>query len=233
MKAVDMADMIVQEKEMEKQIKVLFKNDEWILLRPLTFESSKKYGSNTKWCTTYNDQTYFTKYSSNGVLIYGINKKTGYKVASYYSLDKSNPEFSFWNSTDVRIDSMETELPFELLKVIQTENRSNKTNVQLFDKKSEEKGGLLSKFSSTTNRIASAFIRENDESNVVEDETGPEIDFESTLNELREAELRPLDQSELNELNEYLAYGDFSTERTDESNVTERTEIIQRILNRR
>jgi len=230
MKATDIADMIVQEKEMEKQIKILFKNDEWILLRPLTFESSKKYGSNTKWCTTFNDSSYFTKYSSNGVLIYAINKKNGYKVASYYSLDGINPEFSFWNSTDVRIDSTETELPFELLKVIQTENRSNKTNAQLFDKKPEEKGGLLSKFSSTTNRIASAFIRENDESNMVEDETGPEIDFESTLNELREAELRPLDQSDINE---YLTYGNYSTERTDESNVTERTEFIQRILNRR
>lgn len=253
-KAVDMADLVVQEKEMEKQVKVIFKNDEWIILRPLTFAASKKYGSNTKWCTTFNDQTYFNKYTTNGVLIYCINKKTGYKVASYFSLDKNNHEFSFWNATDIRIDSMETELPNELLKLIFTENKSNKSNKELFDKQSEEKGtSLISKFGSfATTRIASAFSRENDESNIMEQ---VEEMVQESLNDVRETELRPLDENDFNgileagidpasvdDVNPYLTYGDVGGEITEQNpfltfrdrttELRHRNEIIQNILNR-
>lgn len=254
-KAVDMADLVVQEKEMEKQIKVIFKNDEWILLRPLTFAASKKYGSNTKWCTTFNDQSYFDRYTTNGVLIYCINKKTGYKVASYFSLDKKNHEFSFWNATDIRIDSMETELPNELLKLIFTENKSNKTNKDLFDKQSEEKGtSLISKFGSfATSRIASAFSRENDESDIMEQ---AEEMIRESFNDVREAELRPLNENDfngvletgldpgsVNDVNTYLTYGDVGRETTEQNpfltygdtatELSDRSEIIQRVLNRR
>ena len=47
-----------------------------------------------------------------------MNKKSGYKVASFCSLDKNDPEFSFWNQKDTRIDSLQSELTEGLLKVI-------------------------------------------------------------------------------------------------------------------
>jgi hypothetical protein len=82
------------------------------------------------------------------VLIYCINKKTGYKVASFRSLDKSDPEFSWWNQKDNRIDSLQSELPDELLKVIRVESLEKpKTNRFLLsdeDRKAEDK--FLSKF---------------------------------------------------------------------------------------
>lgn len=131
MNALSIAELSSDVKDLEKQVKVLFENDEWILVRPLTFLSSKKYGSNTKWCTTSeNNPEYFLKYSKKGVLIYCINKVTGYKVASFYSLQKDDPEFSFWNQKDNRIDSLETELTDELRKIILDESKSKgaKTN---------------------------------------------------------------------------------------------------------
>lgn len=117
--SVTFAETIVQNKEMEKQIKIIYQDDEWLLLRPLTYQSSKKYGSNTKWCTTFeNSDEYFIKYSKKGVLIYCINKLTGYKVASFYSLDEIDPEFSFWDQIDVRIDSLQTKLTPNLREII-------------------------------------------------------------------------------------------------------------------
>lgn len=117
--AVSVADMKVETKDMENQIVKVFEDGEWLLVRPLTYLASKKYGSNTKWCTTQsNNPEYFIKYSSKGVLIYCINKKSGYKVASFYSLDKNDPEFSFWNQKDTRVDSLQTELTDELRKII-------------------------------------------------------------------------------------------------------------------
>lgn len=124
MNSLSIAELSSDIKDLEKQVKILFENDEWILVRPLTFLSSKKYGSNTKWCTTSeNNPEYFLKYSKRGVLIYCINKITGYKVASFYSLHKDDPEFSFWNQKDSRIDSLETELTDELRKIILDESK--------------------------------------------------------------------------------------------------------------
>ena len=116
---LEIAENKAIEKEMETQVARVFEDDEWLLLRPLTFESSKKYGASTKWCTTTeHNPEYFNKYARRGVLIYCISKTRRYKVASFYSLDKSEPEFSWWNEKDTRIDSLETELPMNLRELI-------------------------------------------------------------------------------------------------------------------
>lgn len=150
--AVSIAEIVAQGKDLEKQVKVVYDSDEWLFVRPLTFNASKKYGSNTKWCTTTeSNPEYFTKYASRGVLIYCLNKKTGYKVASFRSLDKNDPEFSWWNQKDSRIDSLQSELPDELLKVIRVESMDNKPKTNRFllsdeDRIAEDK--FLSKFGS-------------------------------------------------------------------------------------
>lgn len=128
---LNIAELKVESKGLENEIVKVFEDDEWLLVRPLTYLASKKYGSNTKWCTTQSDNPeYFLKYTKKGVLIYCINKVTGYKVASFYSLEKNDPEFSFWNQKDAKIDSLDSELTDELRKIIQTISKASdaKTN---------------------------------------------------------------------------------------------------------
>jgi hypothetical protein len=138
--SVSIAEMISQGKDLEKQVKVVLDTEEWLLLRPLTFQSSRKYGSNTKWCTTQeNNPDYFMKYSNKGVLIYCINKKTGYKVASFYSLDKGDPEFSFWNQKDTRVDSLDTDLTDDLRLVIYNESKAKGAKTNRFLLSDEER----------------------------------------------------------------------------------------------
>jgi hypothetical protein len=149
--ATSLAEISASNKDLEKQVKVVYEDEEWLFIRPLTFNASKKYGANTKWCTTTeSNPEYFIKYSSKGVLIYCLNKKTGYKVASFRSLDKNDPEFSWWNQKDSRIDSLQSELPDELLKIIRNESlKDAKTNRFLLgeaERIKEDK--LLSKYSS-------------------------------------------------------------------------------------
>ena len=130
---LSMAEMKVTTKQMETQIVKLMDTDEWLIVRPLTYLASKKYGSNTKWCTTSEgNPEYFIKYSTKGVLIYCINKVTGYKVASFYSLDKNDPEFSFWNQKDSRIDSLDTELTDEIRLLIQSVSKDKKAKTNRF-----------------------------------------------------------------------------------------------------
>jgi hypothetical protein len=53
----------------------LFKNNNFELVVPLTFEASKKYGANAKWCTTTRcDDTMFNKHNEMGSLAYLIIK---------------------------------------------------------------------------------------------------------------------------------------------------------------
>lgn len=130
------------EKEMEKQVHKISDDEEWLMLRPLTYESSKKYGSNTKWCTTHNERSYFDKYTKGGILIYMINKKTGVKVAVFRSLKHSDngstKEFSFWDQKDINIDSLESGLPDYIKSNIMEEIKNNPyTNLEVYAKRNK------------------------------------------------------------------------------------------------
>jgi hypothetical protein len=116
---MSLADLKLVDKEMEKQIEKLFENDEWLVLKPLSYLSSKKYGASTKWCTASDrEPDYFYKYIKRGLLIYVINKKTGDKVAGFKNIDSSyERETSFWNITDQRVDSLETGLPNHIMDI--------------------------------------------------------------------------------------------------------------------
>jgi hypothetical protein len=126
MTQLGVAELKADMKELESQVKKIYDGDEWLVVRPLTYHASTKYGANTKWCTTAaNEYSYFRKYATNGILLYMINKVTGVKVACYKSLQISDPEFSFWNQIDKRIDSLESGLPYEILQIIQNETLNN------------------------------------------------------------------------------------------------------------
>jgi hypothetical protein len=195
---LSLAELKVESKGLENEISKVYEDDEWLLIRPLTYLSSRKYGANTKWCTTQTDNPeYFLKYSKKGVLIYCINKVTGYKVASFYSLDRNDPEFSFWNQKDSRIDSLDSELTDELRKIIQETSKDKKAKTNRFllsDEQREREEKLLnnktyrsSSFLSEpvpeptqvreervlSNRIEAAIRRENEE---VEESSSPEVE---------------------------------------------------------
>jgi hypothetical protein len=211
--SVSIAEMRVDMKEMETQIIKIHEDDEWLLLRPLTYASSKKYGSNTKWCTTQEtNPEYFTKYTSKGVLIYCINKVNGYKVASFYSLDKNDPEFSYWNQKDSRIDSTDSELTLELIGFIRdyVKDPKVKTNRYMLgdDMRAKEDVLLKSKTYKSgsvpmdveestwqserqlSTRIDEAIRRENYEEDVIEEPQQDMMEV-SEMTELCETEPEP------------------------------------------
>ena len=116
-----------------KEVVKVIDDQEWLIVRPLTYESSRAYGAGTKWCTTSKDNPHhFFRYYSRGILIYCINKITGYKVAVFWDVnDESSP--TFWNVLDTQIDSMMTELPPYILKHIR--NLPKTSNASLCDEK--------------------------------------------------------------------------------------------------
>jgi hypothetical protein len=129
--AVTLASMKEYTKDLEGQIIKDYEDEKWVAVRPLTFSASAKYGAGTRWCTTYQkEKQYFEKYWRKGILVYFINKETGYKFAGYKGLEGDN-EFSFWNSEDQRIDYLDVNADDYLFPIVRKIFKSESTNKNL------------------------------------------------------------------------------------------------------
>lgn len=127
---ITLASMKELTKELEGQVIKEFEDEIWVAVRPLTFEASAKYGTGTRWCTTYQaEKNYFERYWRGGILCYFINKKTGYKFAGYRSLP--DREMSFWNSSDNRVDYLDLEIEDYMFTKIRKIFSSEFTNKNL------------------------------------------------------------------------------------------------------
>ena len=115
---VNKAKEILRLKELEKQTKKLFDNDEWLVLIPLSYEASKLYGMETKWCTT--QERYWNDYIRKYKLIYVINKITNKKYA--ISRDKTeDKDLKAWLSDDTETSPLLLPIPQDLWMVIMPE----------------------------------------------------------------------------------------------------------------
>jgi len=115
-----------------KEISVVYEDDTVMMLKPLSFEASLKYGAGTKWCTAMkSDPEYFYRYSKNGILIYLINKVTGRKFGCFSEVMS---RVSIFNEVDESIDSFHMELPYETLSKLMgfLDTNLHKSNVNLF-----------------------------------------------------------------------------------------------------
>lgn len=127
---VKLADDIVKQKEFEKQTIKIYEEGQWLALIPLSFEASKLYGSNTKWCTT--QEKYWNEYIKHSKLIYIINRSTNEKFA-ISSKKNSKTEVQAWLSNDDEISPMLLDLPMGVLMAINGEIRKKETNFELMN----------------------------------------------------------------------------------------------------
>lgn len=137
--AVVIAHLKELDKELESQVLKEYEDKTWLIVRPLTFSSSAKYGSCTKWCTTYGtEKSHFERYWRRGILVYVINKVTGYKFAGFKSLDEEI-ELNLWSADDRRIDLLETEIDDYIYPILVKVFKSKDTNKNLCSAELQEK----------------------------------------------------------------------------------------------
>ena len=128
-------------KKSRKEISVVYEDDEIMMLKPLSFEASLKYGAGTKWCTAMkNEPEYFYRYSKNGILIYLINKETGRKFGCHSERYNDN-RVQIFNEIDQVIDSFHMGLPYEKLTILMDLMDSEKygVNSELFSEEEKSK----------------------------------------------------------------------------------------------
>lgn len=137
-RVVSLADLKKNQKLLQKEVQKVFETEEWLVLKPLTIDSSLVYGSGTKWCTaSRHNKEYFYRYSGNGVLCYAISKIDGDKFGIYY--DISVNDFSIWDVTDKRIDSVESTIPMDVITKVYKFMKGEKCNYEYFSKLEKEK----------------------------------------------------------------------------------------------
>jgi hypothetical protein len=88
------------------QAELLFEDNKWLVVSPLTYDASKFYACTTQWCTKNPDQ--FKSYSSQGPLIIAIDK---YKLNSNdssrrYQLHFESEGFMDFNDSPIKINSI-------------------------------------------------------------------------------------------------------------------------------
>jgi hypothetical protein len=84
---------------------VVFENDRFFVVNPLTHKTSCYYGRGTKWCTAADSDDQFNRHNSDGKLFYILDKSlptsdVNYKVAL---LQKFDGDSSFWNAIDTKM----------------------------------------------------------------------------------------------------------------------------------
>lgn len=125
--SVSDAEEKIRIRELEKQINKIYEDEEWLLLIPLTYEASVKYGYNTKWCTASETTSQqYNSYTKDGILIYIIHKGVE-KIAVYKKYYDS--EVSFWNQTDKKRDSFEFNFPEKIMGIIRETISNNSKEV--------------------------------------------------------------------------------------------------------
>jgi hypothetical protein len=94
---------IKKDDQKSKSINRLLNTNEVLVIEPLTVESSCKYGSGTKWCTSADkSENQFINYSKSGSLIYIIKKNENKKFAIY--IPYGNPhDWEFYDEMDLHI----------------------------------------------------------------------------------------------------------------------------------
>lgn len=114
-KSVSIADEIVRQKELEKQVVKLMDNDEYCVLIPLSYEASKIYGANTKWCTT--QEPHWNNYIINYKLVYIMDKVKNDKYAvSIKANDKDR--IQAWLSDDKEVHILNLPVSVEVINLI-------------------------------------------------------------------------------------------------------------------
>jgi hypothetical protein len=130
-KAVEEAEEKVRMKELEKQVVKLYDNDEWSVVIPLSYEASRIYGANTKWCTT--QERHWNDYYKTYKLIYIQNKKTNEKYAVSRHFENSK-KIQAWMSNDDETSPMLLPLPIEVMSVVLCEVNKTDTIFELQSK---------------------------------------------------------------------------------------------------
>lgn len=150
--AVKLAKEKVTRSEVKKkETEVLYEDDQWLIIYPLSVRSSNLYGKGTKWCVSSEDNNYgkyYKQYTENGSLVFVIDKtvkESEYRTnefakVAFHNDRKKNDGITLWDIQDkqmgvgnaMKVYSM---LGADIMTIIEDRLNSGLTNKEVAKKK--------------------------------------------------------------------------------------------------
>lgn len=138
---IEKAEKILKEKELEKQVVKLYSDDQYQVLIPLTKESNRMYGANTKWCTTMESGGYWEKYFKSHKIIIFIDKVRNKKFA--LSKESNTNKIQVWDEKDKEVNVFECNLPSNVYEVIRNSFEKVETTEDVYNQRHPEEKNIL------------------------------------------------------------------------------------------
>jgi len=126
------AEQIQKQKDTEKQVIKLLDNDEYCVVIPLSYDASRVYGSNTKWCTT--QERYWNDYIDKYKLIYIIDRLNNDKYAVSIKKGDSS-KIQGWLADDKEVSPLTLPISVDVINIIVSEIKKDETIMDLEDYK--------------------------------------------------------------------------------------------------
>lgn len=126
--SVRIANEVVKQKELEKQVIKLLDNNDYCVVIPLSYEASKIYGANTKWCTT--QEQHWKNYIDVYKLIYIMDKVKNDKYAVSIKT-KSKNKIQGWLSDDTEVSPLTLPISSEVITLIMNEINKDESIVEM------------------------------------------------------------------------------------------------------
>ena len=151
------------EKQAQKDAPIVFKNENWFVVRPETRAASCKYGKETKWCTAGDTNNQFNRYRFGGVTLYYIIDRTLTQPREYSKLAvavaeiKGKLKFECFKSNDRRVTFEKvlnlSNIPKSVFKVVEHEGSDADIMLSSIDNLKEVAPGIYDLEGSATLRL--------------------------------------------------------------------------------
>jgi hypothetical protein len=135
----------------KKETEVLYEDDRWLVIYPLSVRSSNLYGKGTKWCVSSEDNNYgkyYKQYTENGVLVFVIDKSAkeseyrsnNFAKVAFHNDRKKSDGVTLWDIQDKQMGvsnamKVYTMLGGEIMDIINKRLEGGPTNKEAAEKK--------------------------------------------------------------------------------------------------
>jgi len=144
-------EKITRSEMKKKETEVLFEDNRWLVVYPLSTRSSNLYGKGTKWCVSSEDNNYgkyYKQYTENGSLVFVIDKtikESEYRTndfakVAFHNDRKKNDGITLWDIKDKQMGvgnamKVYNMLGNEIMDIINKRLEQGPTNKEVADKK--------------------------------------------------------------------------------------------------
>jgi hypothetical protein len=144
-------EKITRSEVKKKETEVLFEDNRWLVVYPLSTRSSNLYGKGTKWCVSSEDNNYgkyYKQYTENGSLVFVIDKtikESEYRTndfakVAFHNDRKKNDGITLWDIKDKQMGvgnamKVYNMLGNEIMDIINKRLEQGPTNKEVADKK--------------------------------------------------------------------------------------------------